>query len=75
MNANGMYNDAALRPNLYQSGFDPRQFLRLNTNEEDRWEWSLSKMKVAPKPLKTEVLRATFVVPVVGLEPTRLCTA
>ena len=59
----------------YQSGFDPRQFLRLNTNEEGRREWSLSKMKVAPKPLKTEVLRATFVVPVVGLEPTRLCTA
>ena len=41
MNANGMYNDAALRPNLYQSGFDPRQFLRLNTNEEGRREWSL----------------------------------
>lgn len=42
MNANtGMYNDAALRPGLYQSGFDPRQFLRLNTNEEGRREWSL----------------------------------
>lgn len=40
-NATGMYNDAALRPNLYQSGFDPRQFLRLNTNEEGRREWSL----------------------------------
>lgn len=42
MNTNtGMYNDAALRPNLYQSGFDPRRFLRLNTNEEGRREWSL----------------------------------
>ncbi len=43
MNANTseMYNDAALRPGLYQSGFDPRQFLRLNTNEEGRKEWSL----------------------------------
>ena len=39
--ATGLYNDAALRPNLYQSGFDPRQFLRLNTNEEGRREWSL----------------------------------
>jgi hypothetical protein len=39
MNANtGMYNDAALRPGLYQSGFDPRQFLRLNTNEEGKAE-------------------------------------
>ena len=37
-NATGMYNDAALRPNLYQSGFDPRQFLRLNTNEEGKAE-------------------------------------
>ena len=32
-----------------------------------------SKMKMAPKPLKIKVLRATFVVPVVGLEPTCHC--
>ena len=30
-------------------------------------------MKMAPKPLKIKVLRATFVVPVVGLEPTSHC--
>ena len=35
------YNDAAMRPGFYVSGFDPRQFLRLNTNEEGRKEWSL----------------------------------
>lgn len=37
----GQYDDAQARPEFYAGGFDPRNFLRLNTDDEGRKEWTL----------------------------------